>query len=360
MCVPNFVKELLSAVIKILESCRSFNHYFFESFVIQYSQDNQWLELDGDTKMSSFDDPTFIRVIEEVRDLSKHEEETNGKDKDKKDKDKKDKDKKDKGKDKKKDKDKKKKGKGDDKKDDEKGNEDNDDKGKDIEKKDTAIVPITMRGRYREFLENPSCSHHCREKIQYIGINLKQASQLPQPDAKDAKQQAQLNPYVIFSWLSSPDERWRSLTKTSTHFPFKKKNMNESLLPLLTPPVDSPEPKFWENFILPIPEDHITDLQIDDSLEVTIMNLNKSGGSDALLGKASVIFFLEIHTNSSQIPLSSLFPTKKAEPVQIKTDKGCLIDVELTWFDDTTPLASPTDKQGYKRSILLSSFKKCM
>lgn len=190
-------------MIRVLESCRSLNHYFFESFVIQYNYENRWHELGCEAKIADFDNPTHIRVLEETRKQEEHPEEGNGKDK--------------KGKDKKKekhDKHEKKKGKGKEEKDKDDGKMDSDDKDKGKDKENgLKLVPVMVQRRYVITAMN-LYSPLFREKIQYVGINLKQASQLELAGSSKSKEAQQLNPYVVFSWASAPDEKWRSLTKT--------------------------------------------------------------------------------------------------------------------------------------------------
>lgn len=79
----------------MLESCRSSNHFFYDSFVVEYNSDDQWVELEPDCKLLSFESPTQIRVLEGKRQKKESESEEDkkkkkgkGKDKEKKNKDK--------------------------------------------------------------------------------------------------------------------------------------------------------------------------------------------------------------------------------------------------------------------------------
>jgi hypothetical protein len=128
------MQELLTTLIKILESCRAINHFFYDSFAIEYNLDNKWTELEPGTSFSIFENSVPIRVLEVKRD-TKLADLTSPRD--------------GKGKEKSKGKGKSKKGKGD-----KKGGNEVEDSGKGKEKEEEGekhIVPITVQRRYTLF-----------------------------------------------------------------------------------------------------------------------------------------------------------------------------------------------------------------
>eukprot|EP01126_Amoeba_proteus_P004175 TRINITY_DN11411_c0_g2_i2.p1 TRINITY_DN11411_c0_g2~~TRINITY_DN11411_c0_g2_i2.p1 ORF type:complete len:1367 (-),score=274.51 TRINITY_DN11411_c0_g2_i2:288-4388(-) len=151
-----------------------------------------------------------------------------------------------------------------------------------------------------------------RMKYEYLEMNLKHVSELPVPVSIGGTSIC-----VVTNLKSQPENRWRSLNKTH-----------------------STQIRYWETYVIPFSFGDIEELKISDFLEIKIFSFSKNNQQPPLeLGRAMV-------------PLSPLDKGKDPEGVLVKLDKGGVVDIELSWFEDVRPIVSSTSKQNYKQSIM--------